>query len=124
KVSAQDTIDIDEIAAVAGQALQQKSRTRGRRLNHASLLNIFRIGSSAGGARPKILVSEHKTQGTIIPGDMECSEDYDHYLVKLAVDETVSYSRELVEYSYYLAATQAGISMMPSKMIGGKHFAT
>ncbi len=124
KVAAQDSIDIDEIAAIAGKVLQQKSQTSGRRLDHASLLNIFRIGSSAGGARPKILVSENKTRGTIIPGDMECSEHYDHYLVKLAVEASASYSRELVEYSYYLAATQAGIHIMPSKMIGGKHFAT
>ncbi len=124
KISVHDTINIDEIADIAGKVLKLKKRTQDSTLDHTALLNIFRIGTSAGGARPKILVSEHKTRGTIIPGDVECSDHYDHYLVKLAVDESLSHSRELVEYSYYLTATQAGINMMPSKMIGGKHFAT
>jgi serine/threonine-protein kinase HipA len=53
----------------------------------------FKIGTSAGGARPKILVSENKLTKVIIPGD-EYSEAYNHYLVKLFVDEQGGYNRE------------------------------
>ena len=74
--------------------------------------------------RPKILVSENKANGELIPGDLIISEDYNHYLIKLAVDENQAYSKEKVEYVYYQLATQIGIEMMPSKLIADKHFAT
>lgn len=124
QVAANDTINIDEMAAVAGQVLEQKHQTHATQLDHSSLLNIFKIGSSAGGVRPKILVSEHKTTGRIIPGDMVFDNGHHHYLIKLGLEEVAGYSREQIEYAYYLTATQAGVEMMPSKMISGKHFAT
>lgn len=123
-VSSADTIQMDEITEVVRQILNQKGEASAQQLDHASLLNIFKMGTSAGGMRPKILISEHRTRGTIIPGDVVHGDDYNHYLVKLGIDEDVTYSRELVEYSYYMAATNAGIDMMASKMIDGKHFAT
>lgn len=123
-VAAGDTIDINEIAAIVSQVLDQKQQVNAAQLDHASLLNIFKIGTSAGGMRPKILIAEHKTTGNIIPGDIVYSDDYHHYLIKLGMAEEHSYSRELVEYIYYLTATHAGIRMMPSKMIDERHFAT
>jgi serine/threonine-protein kinase HipA len=93
-------------------------------LSDTALLTIFKIGTSAGGVRPKILVSENKENGILIPGDLVVSDDYNHYLIKLAVDENQGYSKEKVEYVYYQLATQIGIEMMPSKLIADKHFAT
>ncbi|RYD57313.1 MAG: type II toxin-antitoxin system HipA family toxin [Sphingobacteriales bacterium] len=124
-VSANDTIDIAEITEVVRRVLNSKGQAKGKQLDHTSLLNIFKIGTSAGGMRPKILVSQHKETGAIIPGDIIIDESYHHYLIKLGIDEDVKYSRELVEYSYYqAAATHAGIHMMGSRMIDDKHFAT
>lgn len=124
KLAPGDTINIAEIAEVVRQMLNQKANTHGDRLNHESLLNIFKIGTSAGGARPKILVAENKETGVIVPGDIITDASHNHYLVKLGIDDTVKYSRELVEYTYYLAATHGGITMMDSRMIDGIHFAT
>lgn len=118
------TIDIKAITEVVKQVLDHKYDTKAHGLNHASLLNIFKIGTSAGGARPKILVSENKGTGAIVPGDIVFSDDYNHYLVKLGMDDNEGYSREIVEYVYYLMAKLAGIDMMPCKLIENKHFAT
>jgi len=118
------SIDLTEIIAVLKQVLQAKDEQHESTLNHEALLNIFKIGSSAGGARPKILISEHKTSGEIIPGDLNYAGDYNHYLIKLNLDDELGYSRELIEYSYYLTAKHLGITMMPSKLIDQKHFAT
>src|SRR5699024_2328167 len=49
--------------------------------------------------------------------------EYKHYVVKLGIADS-NYSREKLEYVYYQLAEDAGISMMPSKLIDGKHFAT
>lgn len=124
KISADDTINIDAITEVVKDVLNLKQNAAAKQLDHSSLLNIFKIGTSAGGMRPKILVSENKETGAIIPGDIVFDSNHNHYLIKLGIDDTVNYSRELVEYSYYLAATYAGIEMMRSKLIDNKHFAT
>ena len=118
------SINLTEIIEVLSQVLDKKRKTKGKKLNNEALFNIFKIGTSAGGARPKILISEHKKTGTIIPGDLEYSEEYNHYLMKLSIEDEWSYGRELIEYSYYLTAQELNIRMMPSKLVDNKHFST
>lgn len=118
-------IDLTEIITLLNKVLDEKQTINENALNHEALLNIFKIGSSAGGARPKVLIAEHKVTGEVIPGDLTYSSQYNHYLVKLALDEEkLGYSREKIEYCYYQTAVHLGISMMPSKLIDNKHFAT
>ncbi len=118
------SINIDEIITILEKVLKLKEDTTGAAFDELSLLNVFKIGTSAGGARPKILISEHKETSKIIAGDRETSEDYNHYLVKLHLDDSDGYNKEKVEYAYYVLAQEAGIDMMPSKLIENKHFAT
>lgn len=118
------SIDLSEIVSVLKQVLISKGDSLQQQFNSEALLNIFKIGTSAGGARPKVLISEHKETGEILPGDLNTSADYNHYIIKLSLDEGLVYSRELIEYCYYLTATHLGITMMPSKLIDDKHFAT
>lgn len=118
------SVNIDEVITILEKVLKLKDSAAGTKLSELSLLNVFKIGTSAGGARPKILISEHKETGAIIAGDREISDDYNHYLVKLHLDDSDGYNKEIVEYTYYLLAQEAGIDMMPSKLIEKKHFAT
>lgn len=124
ELPAATTIRLDDMVQIVKQVMDLKSQTSAQKLNHESLLNIFKIGTSAGGARPKILVSERKSDGKIFPGDVHLSEDFDHYLVKLNLDNEWGYNRELLEFTYYLAAKEVGIHMMESKMVEQRHFAT
>lgn len=118
------TIDLKEIIGILREVLDLKSATNQNSLYNQALINIFKIGTSAGGARPKIIISENKKTGKVIPGDLEFSHSYNHYLVKLDIDENTNYPREIVEYCYYLILKKIGIRMMDSKLIEGKHFAT
>lgn len=124
ELSGNSKIEIEEIASVLQKVLQLKNNTLSDGLSDLSLLNIFKIGTSAGGVKPKILIAEHKESGIIITGDTTVSEDYHHYLVKLHLDDEKKYNAELIEYAYYQLAQQVGIHMMPSKLIDQKHFAT
>ena len=117
-------IHLNEIIEVVNQILELKSSTSENKLNSQALLNIYKIGTSAGGARPKILISENKITGKIIPGDVNYSNDYLHYLVKINIDEGLGYSKEKIEFAYYELAKLAGIRMSDSKLIDDKHFAT
>lgn len=118
------TINVTEIAEVVKKVLDVKTAVEEKGLSDLALLNIFKIGTSAGGARPKILVSEHKETGRLKAGDLETSSDYNHYLIKLSIDEDEGYSKEKVEFVYYQIAKTLGIEMMESKMIDDQHFAT
>lgn len=124
EITSNSIINVDEITEVVKKVLDVKTSLEEKGLSDTSLLNIFKIGTSAGGARPKILVSEHKETGDLKAGDLEYSEEYNHYLIKLSVDEDEGYSKEKVEYVYYEIAQSLGIVMMPSKLIDDKHFAT
>ena len=117
-------IDLEEVTEILKEVLDLKKSREEKNLSSSGLINIFKIGTSAGGARPKILISEKKTDGTIIPGDIEYSENYNHYLVKLALEEDASNPREIVEYCYYQLTEHAGINIMPSHLKDNKHFAT
>lgn len=118
------TVNIDEVISILEKVLKLKQGATGKDLNELSLLNVFKIGTSAGGARPKVLISEHKKTGQIIAGDREVSKGYNHYLVKLHIDDSDGYNKEKVEYAYYQMAQEVGVEMMPSKLIENKHFAT
>ncbi len=116
-------INLTEIIEVLKEVLDVKRNIAEKNLSIPALLNIFKIGSSAGGARPKILISEHKETKEIIPGDIVYSAEYNHWLIKLCLDDE-SYNREKIEYAYYLLTQKAGITMMHSKLIENTHFAT
>ena len=124
KLQENTTIDLNEVIDVLKEVLDLKKTTAQKNLSSQALINIFKIGTSAGGARPKILISEEKETGKIIPGDLEYSDKYKHYLVKLAIDEEIQYPREIVEFCYYKIIKKIGIRMMESKLIEDKHFAT
>lgn len=124
ELKSNSSINVEEMTEVVKKVLDVKKKVEEKGLSDIALLNIFKIGTSAGGARPKILVSEHKKSGRLIPGDIEITDEYNHYLIKLSVDEDQGYSKEKIEYIYYQMATSIGIEMMPSKLINDKHFAT
>lgn len=124
ELQSSSTIDIEQMTEVVKKVLDVKTAFSEKGLSDLALLNIFKIGTSAGGARPKILVAEHKKSGDLIPGDLVYSNEYNHYLIKLSIDEEQGYSKEKIEYIYYNLAQQIGIEMMPSKLVDDKHFAT
>lgn len=116
-------IDLKEIIEVLKSVLSIKHSKSQKEFSSKSLINIFKIGTSAGGARPKILISENKLTGKIIPGDLEYSDEYLHYLVKLSIEDD-NYPRERIEFCYYKILKEIGIEIMESKLIENKHFAT
>lgn len=129
-LSGKNEIAIDEIASLLNHILTDKKDAAFAEMNHENLLNVFKIGSSAGGVRPKIIISEHKENGLIYTGDVFTSDAYRHYIVKLDLESEAAhlkpdyFPREKVEFAYYLTAKELGIEMMESKLIDDRHFAT
>lgn len=98
--------------------------------NADAILDILRVGTSAGGARPKAVIAMNE-KGEIISGQADAPKGYDYWLLKfdgvtdLELGEPGGYGR--IEYAYYLMAKEAGIQMTESRLLqenGRAHFMT
>jgi len=76
---------------------------------------LYDLGGSSGGARPKILVGYHPETKQLIHGVEPLPEGYEHWLIKFpsSVDRPDSAA---IEYAYYRIALLAGIEMSPCRL--------
>lgn len=88
--------------------------------NNEALLNIIRVGTSAGGARPKAVIAMDKN-GHVLSGQTRTPAGYTHWIIKfdgvndIELGEPKGYGR--IEYSYYLMAKAAGITMTECRLL-------
>ncbi|MCT4663861.1 MAG: type II toxin-antitoxin system HipA family toxin [Flavobacteriales bacterium] len=114
---------LHDLANISEQILQQKRGIKEWRFNEQALLNIFKLGTSAGGARPKVLIAENPLNKSITAGDIFENKNLNYYIVKLHL-EMDEYNKSQIEFTYHQLVKKCGIQMMDSKLIDGKHFAT
>lgn len=98
-----------------------------------AMLDILRVGVSAGGAVPKAIIGID-SKNNVCSGQTDVPDGYRHWIIKFdGVDpdfpEKFGKSRDdcRVEYAYYLMAKDAGIEMFESKLFhenGRSHFMT
>ena len=69
-MNAPSSFRIAEMAQLLIEILAEKESLTPKIANTEGLLNLFRIGTSAGGMRPKILVARHRKTNQIMPGDL------------------------------------------------------
>jgi serine/threonine-protein kinase HipA len=98
--------------------------------NADAIMDILRVGTSAGGARPKAVIAMD-TNGNVRSGQTEAPKGYDYWIVKfdgvtdLELGEPKGFGR--IEYAYYLMAQAAGIQMSECRLLeehGRAHFMT
>lgn len=128
------TMDIDSLVEVAKKILNEREAftTRLSKEDERAMMDILKIGTSAGGARPKALIAFNPKTGVIKSGQGKVpSKDFEHWLIKLdAVSgeqfgESSGWGR--IEYAYYLMARESGIDISESRLWeenGRAHFMT
>ena len=92
---------------------------------------ILKVGTSAGGARPKALVAYNNKTGEVRSGQTNAPKGFEHWLLKLDGVSDVQFGESAgwgrVEYAYYLMAKECEIDMMDSELLeenGRAHFLT
>lgn len=98
-----------------------------------AMLDILRVGVSAGGAVPKAVIAVND-EDHIVSGQVEAPEGYEHWIIKfdgISPDAREGLGRSTdscrVEYAYYLMAKEAGIEMTECRLLeenGRAHFMT
>lgn len=123
-------ISLDEMVKLASKILTKRENIsevinpHNDKETEQSLKNLLIVGSSAGGARAKCLIAYNKETGEIKSGQVNCSEGFENYLLKLdGVDK--NRDKELVdplgygraEYAYYQMCLECKIEMTESMLI-------
>jgi serine/threonine-protein kinase HipA len=127
------SVEIDSLVETAKKILAHKAdfRSSWKKEEGQSLLEILKIGTSAGGARPKAVIAYNERTGEVRSGQTNAPGGFEHWLLKLDGVSDVQFGASTgygrVEMAYYRMAIACGIEMMPSLLIeenGRAHFMT
>lgn len=127
------SVEIDSLVDIARKMLTKKEAfvTRLDEDEEKAILEILRIGTSAGGARPKAVIAYNEKTGEVRSGQTNAPQGFEHWLIKLdgVIDTQLGAGRGYgrVEMAYYNMAVACGIQMMPSGILeenGRAHFMT
>jgi serine/threonine-protein kinase HipA len=127
------SVELDSLVATARKMLTQKEAfvTNLQKEESKAILEILRIGTSAGGARPKAVIAFNEKTNEVRSGQTNAPAGFEHWLIKLdgvsdvQLGASKGYGR--VEMAYYNMALACGIEMMPSRLLeenGRAHFMT
>ena len=89
--------------------------------------DLYKVGTSAGGQRPKAIIAIDENTGVIRSGQAELPPNFTHYILKFDTCKQGGFPFSKVEMAYYLMAKDAGIDMMQSRLIeieGTQNFLT
>jgi serine/threonine-protein kinase HipA len=126
-------IEIDSLIGISQKILNKREGFEAN-LNEdeeQAMLDILKVGTSAGGARPKAIIAYNEKTGQVKSGQTTAPKGFEHWLIKLDTvsdkqfGESTGYGR--VEMSYYLMAKACGINMMECRLMeenGRAHFMT
>jgi serine/threonine-protein kinase HipA len=116
-------IQLDNLVDVAQKLLSDKEafKTNLSEDDEDALTQILKIGTSAGGARPKAVIAYNEKTSEVRSGQTDVPEGFEHWLIKLdgvfdaQFGESSGWGK--VEYAYYLMATECGIEMSDCKLL-------
>lgn len=126
-------IEINRLVDMAQKMLSKRERfkTNIQADEQKGMMQILKIGTSAGGARPKAIIAYNERSGEVRSGQTKTPKGFEHWLIKLdGVSEEqfgASYGYGRVEMAYYHMAKACGIEIMPSQLLeenGRAHFMT
>ena len=127
------SIEMDSLVNIAQKMLSQKSAliTHFKKEDEQAMVEILKVGTSAGGARPKAVIAYNEKTGEVRSGQTNAPKGFEHWLLKLdgvsevQLGSSTGYGR--VEMAYYNMAIACGIDMMTSRLLeenGRAHFMT
>lgn len=127
------SVEIDGLVATAQHLLLQRQvfSTNLSEDEKQAIQEILKIGTSAGGARPKAVIAWNEKTGEVKSGQTNAPKGFEHWLIKLdgvsdvQLGTSSGYGR--VEMAYFRMASACGIQMMPCRILeenGRAHFMT
>lgn len=126
-------VEINTLVDVAQQMLSKRKqfKTNLGVNEKEAMKDILKIGTSAGGARPKAVIAYNEKTEEVKSGQGSSPEGFEQWMIKLDGVSDEQFGKSLgygrVEMAYYNMAIDSGIEMMESKLLeenGRAHFMT
>ena len=118
-------VQIDSLYRLAQKIFDERQESFVRDDENLDLQSLYEVGTSAGGQHPKAIIAINDQSHDIRSGQVPLPEGYRYYILKFAERDDFPFT--LMEMVYYEMAKEAGISMMPSRLVhieGKYHFLT
>ncbi|MGM9866713.1 MAG: type II toxin-antitoxin system HipA family toxin [Lepagella sp.] len=119
-------VEIKQLSDLAQTILSQAREFKAQLTSDLNVESLFRVGTSAGGRRPKALINLNLESGECYSGQVATPlPGFVPMIIKF--DEHLDLPGTRIEYAYYLMAKQAGLRMMPSQLLVAEdsaHFLT
>jgi serine/threonine-protein kinase HipA len=129
-------VDVEALVELAAEVLAERAdlaATLRGSAKKAALREILRVGTSAGGARPKALIALDPKTGEVRSGQLEAEPGFEHWILKF--DGVEDRTRDLgaargygaIEWVYSKLARRAGIEISECRLLeegGRRHFMT
>jgi serine/threonine-protein kinase HipA len=117
------SIELESLVYLAKKMLNDRKsfEVNLNRDEERAVFEILKIGTSAGGARPKAVIAYNPKTGEVKSGQTRAPKGFEHWLIKLDGVSNVQlgasngYGR--VEMAYSNMAKACGIDMMPCRLI-------
>lgn len=128
-----NSLEIDSLVEIAKKILNERESFLTNISSHDEkvMMEILKIGTSAGGARPKALIAYNPISKEVKSGQGNVPKGFEYWLIKLDSVSDVQFGNSSgwgrVEYAYYLMAKDCGIEISESKLLeenGRAHFMT
>ncbi len=133
KIDQSVPVEVGELVELAQAVVDERTRLDASLTDDATdaMMDIIRVGTSAGGGRPKAVIALNDATQAVRTGQVEAPPGFDHWILKFdgvkdrELGDPAGYGR--IEYGYYHMATAVGIRMTECRMFeeGGRaHFMT
>ncbi|QOX80894.1 type II toxin-antitoxin system HipA family toxin (plasmid) [Trichlorobacter lovleyi] len=132
-------VDIDRLVQLASEVLNRRGELQASFCNddltESALLDILRVGTSAGGARAKAIIAFNPETKEVRSGQVKAPIGFEYWLIKFdgvsgnkdkeKVSDPQGFGK--IEYAYYLMAKDCHIDMSECELLhenGRSHFMT
>lgn len=119
-------VQVEDLYRLSQRALSEAKAIHGAIPHDFAIESLFRVGTSAGGRRPKAVVNVNFDTEEFYSGQVDTPlPGFRPMIIKFDEHGTMPTTR--IEYSYYLMARESGLRMMESSLYEGEnstHFLT
>ena len=119
-------VEIADLYHLAQATLDEARRFKTELQPDLMIESLFKVGTSAGGRRPKAIINLNPETNECYSGQVATPiEGFIPMIIKF--DEHLDMPTTRIEYSFYLMAKDVGLKMMPSRLLEGErstHFLT
>jgi serine/threonine-protein kinase HipA len=117
-------VEIADLYDLARQAFDDAKKFKAS--SDLLIESLFKVGTSAGGKRPKAVININEQTGECYSGQV-ATPMFDFVPMIIKFDEHAAMPTTRIEYSYYFMARSVGLPMMPCSLLENRtevHFLT